>query len=39
MKAPAAKGTSQNNNGSESQSTGTNLSTHSTGFPLKEEAQ
>ena len=32
MKAPAAEGAFQNNNGSESQSTGTNLSTHSAGF-------
>ena len=31
-KAPAAEGASQNNNGSESQSAGTNLSTNSTGF-------
>ena len=31
MKAPAAEGASQNNNGSESQSAGTNLSARSTG--------
>ena len=35
MKAPAAKGASQDNNGSESQSAGTNLSAHSAGFSLK----
>ena len=35
MKAPAAEGASQNNSGSKSQSTGTNLSTHSTGFSSK----
>ena len=35
MKAPAAEGVSQNNNGSESQSAGTNLSAHSTGFSFK----
>ena len=32
MKAPAAEGASQNNSSSKSQSTGTNLSAHSTGF-------
>ena len=32
MKAPAAEGASQNNSSSKSQSTGTNLSTHSAGF-------
>ena len=32
MKAPAAEGASQNNNGSESQSKGTNISARSTGF-------
>ena len=32
MKAPAAQGASQNNGGSQGQSTGTNLSAHSTGF-------
>ena len=35
MKAPAAEGASQNNRGSQGQSTGTNLSTHSTGFSSK----
>ena len=32
MKAPAAEGASQNNHGSQGQSTGTNLSAHSAGF-------
>ena len=32
MKTPAAEGASQNNCGSQSQSTGTNLSAHSTAF-------
>ena len=32
MKAPAAEGASQDNSGSKSQSTGTNLSAHSAGF-------
>ena len=32
MKTPAAKGASQNNSSSKSQSTGTNLSAHSAGF-------
>ena len=35
MKAPAAQGASQNNNGSKSQSAGTNLSAHSTGFSFE----
>ena len=35
MKAPAAEGASQNNNGSESQSTGTNLSARSAGFSFE----
>ena len=35
MKVPAAKGASQNNSGSNSQSTGTNLSARSAGFSFK----
>ena len=35
MKAPAAEGASQNNCGSQGQSTGTNLSAHSAGFSSK----
>ena len=38
MKAPAAKGASQNNNGSESQSAGTNLSACSAGFSFEESS-
>ena len=36
MKAPAAERASQNNSGSKSQSTGTNLSARSTGFSSEE---
>ena len=35
MKAPAAEGASENNNGSKSQSAGTNLSIHSAGFSFE----
>ena len=35
MKAPAAEGASQNNDGSKSQSTGTSLSARSTGFSFE----
>ena len=38
MKAPAAKGASQNNDGSKSQSTGTTLSARSAGFSSEGES-